>query len=827
MDKSIYLIGSAHLDPVWLWRWQEGCGEVLQTFRSALDRLNEYDDFIFTCSSAAYYKWVEEIEPKMFEEICQRVKEGRWVPVNGWWVQPDCNMPSGESFARQALYSQLYYKEKFGKICTTGYNVDSFGHNGNIPQLLKLSGMDSYVFMRPMIHENAEVPDVFMWEGIDSTQIPAFKIPIAYTASGCKFIDMTLEKAEENVKKLDLGVMLFFGVGNHGGGPTKGDIEYMKELNKNGEHSAMIFSSPDEYFKLLKKHKSPLPVWKDDLQHHASGCYSVTSVIKKLNRQCENSLYVSEAFSTVAKHIADMPAKTGNIKEAWRDVCFNQFHDILCGCSIREAYDDAQNLAGHALTISENISNEAFQRIARRVDTWLDGVSDPICEVRNQEHFEKFERPVVVFNPLSFPVKVPVRTYNASRWVKNSKGEYVASQNVRASRSNDSSADTCFLADLPAFGYETFWLKFDKKMIVPEHQGYSEMVVNELVDSVMMDNGRLKVIISKENGGIVTFFVGKDHCHFGSKERPMAIPTVIDDSGSDTWAHDIFKFDKVKGQMELESLKVVERGPVRGVVRTRYKYGESLLVQDFILAIEQDILRVKCKAVWKEPLTMLKVSFPTDGENHKNTYEIPSGFINRPANGEEEPAQRWGAVTYYKDDKPYTLAVLNDSKYSYDCQDNDFRLTLLRNAIFADHFSERIDTEFNYTDEGVHYFEYAVHCSAGEADIALLTREAAAFNIRPVAVPMSYHKGSLPQQNSFVDINAENIIVTAIKFCEDKSGDIIIRLYETEGKDTVFSVRYIPLDISFSAEIKKNEIKTFRCNAESVVETNFLEGIAE
>ncbi|MBQ7654404.1 MAG: hypothetical protein IJS17_04970, partial [Clostridia bacterium] len=144
-----------------------------------------------------------------------------------------------------------------------------------------------------------------------------------------------------------------------------------------------------------------------------------------------------------------------------------------------------------------------------------------------------------------------------------------------------------------------------------------------------------------------------------------------------------------------------------------------------------------------------------------------------------------------------------------------------------DHFSERIDTEFNYTDEGVHYFEYAVHCSAGEADIALLTREAAAFNIRPVAVPMSYHKGSLPQQNSFVDINTENIIVTAIKFCEDKSGDIIIRLYETEGKDTVFSVRYIPLDISFSAEIKKNEIKTFRCNAESVVETNFLEGIAE
>ena len=119
MEKRVYLIGSAHLDPIWLWRWQEGCGEVLQTFRSALDRLNEYEDFIFTCSSAAYYQWVEQIAPDMFEEIRARVKEGRWVPVNGWWVQPDCNIPSGESFARQALYSQLYYYEKFGRICET------------------------------------------------------------------------------------------------------------------------------------------------------------------------------------------------------------------------------------------------------------------------------------------------------------------------------------------------------------------------------------------------------------------------------------------------------------------------------------------------------------------------------------------------------------------------------------------------------------------------------------------------------------------------------------------------------------------------------------
>ena len=165
LNPKLHLIGNAHLDPIWLWRWQEGCGEVLQTFRSALDRLNEYPELVFTCSSAAYYKWVSEIDPDMFEEIVEMVKKGRWVPVNGWWVQPDCNMPSGESFARQALYSQYFYYKKFGKICRSGYNVDSFGHNGNLPQLLRQGGMTNYVMMRPGTHENSEVPEKFLWEG--------------------------------------------------------------------------------------------------------------------------------------------------------------------------------------------------------------------------------------------------------------------------------------------------------------------------------------------------------------------------------------------------------------------------------------------------------------------------------------------------------------------------------------------------------------------------------------------------------------------------------------------------------------------------------------
>ena len=194
MDKTIHLIGNAHLDPIWLWRWQEGCGEVLQTFRSALDRLNEYHDFVFTCSSAQYYKWVEDIDPDMFEEIRQRVREGRWVPVNGWWIQPDCNMPSGESFARQALYSQLYYYEKFGRICRTGYNVDSFGHNGMMPQFIKKGGMTAYVMMRPDIRENPNAPEnLFWWDSADGSRVLTYRIPTGYGNSGTNSIHRAME----------------------------------------------------------------------------------------------------------------------------------------------------------------------------------------------------------------------------------------------------------------------------------------------------------------------------------------------------------------------------------------------------------------------------------------------------------------------------------------------------------------------------------------------------------------------------------------------------------------------------------------------------------
>lgn len=210
----LHMIGNAHLDPAWFWQWTEGYHEAKATFRSALDRMNEYPDFVFTCSAAAYYEWIEQDEPEMFAEIRRRVQEGRWAIVGGWWIQPDCNAPCGESFARQGLIAQRYFQSRFGMRAHTAYNVDSFGHNGMLPQIFRLSGMENYVFMRPMKHEKSLPANIFLWESADGSRVKAFRIPIAY----CTWEPELRERMEECLREMPPeapAAMGFYGVGNH------------------------------------------------------------------------------------------------------------------------------------------------------------------------------------------------------------------------------------------------------------------------------------------------------------------------------------------------------------------------------------------------------------------------------------------------------------------------------------------------------------------------------------------------------------------------------------------------------------------------------------
>lgn len=823
MSKSIHLIGNAHLDPTWLWRWQEGCSEVLQTFRSALDRLNEYNDFIFTCSSAAHYKWVEDIDPEMFKEIQQRVKQGRWVIVNGWWVQADCNMPSCESYARQALYSQLYYYEKFGKICHTGYNVDSFGHNGMMPQLLKKGGMTAYVMMRPNKKENPDIPEnLFWWDSADGSRILTYRIPSSYGVSGSMSLTKEIERLSERIEETGHGMMLFYGVGNHGGGPTKSDLNFLISNMKAEGYHELEFSSPDDYFNEMCQEELDLPIFTDDLQHHASGCYSATSLIKHINRKSENLLGAAEKWDTVSAIEFNSKPSSLELKEAWLDVCYNQFHDIMCGCSIMESYEDAKEFGGHALTLAARAYNNATLRISRNIDTWIDGVSDAIDEeVRHHTGaHQNIPRPVVVFNPTSFAIELPVRAYHPSSSVKDSDGKPVVFQNVRSSRSNDTHLDTAFLANVPPLGYAVYWLTLDISL-------HAEDLVKPPANFTL-ENEHLKVKFDKATGFISSLInkeSGTEYCD----DKFLAIPTVINDDDTDTWAHNRFTFHDIKGLMELVSIEKVEAGALQSVIRTKHKFNESYLTQEFILAKNQKTIRVECKALWQEDFTMLKMAFPLEGTDAISTYEIPSGFIKRPVNGEEEPSLSWADLTLsLKDGNRAGITVMSDSKYSYDCPGNELRLTCLRNVIFADHYSPRPDADFNFTDEGMQRFVYGIYVHEGEAEASDAAKEAHLLNNLPniAVIAESYHKGNLPQKKSYMTVNAENVIVTAVKLCEDNSGDLIIRLYECSGKATRCMLMSELFDNGFWFDIGKSEIKTFRVQRDGkVLDVNFLEGI--
>ena len=390
MKKKFHLIANAHLDPVWQWRVPEGLSLVKSTFRSALDRMNEFPDYTFTSACASYYKWIKLNEPEMFEEIKQRVKEGRWAIVGGMWVQPDCNIPSGEAFCRHMLYSQKFFKENFGFIVKTGYNVDSFGHNGMLPQLLKKSGIDNYIYQRPdnrTEKPNLPFDDLHYWQSPDGSVINAFRVPDGYGG------DVHEQRLVDHYYNKNQPMMVLFGVGNHGGGPSKEHLKNAEKLICNGDFK---YSTPDTYFE--EAQGTEMPLVNEDLQHHASGCYSANSRIKNINRRAETELVTAEKLDVLANIMTGSALHNKQIEAAWERVMFNQFHDILAGCSVKEAYFDAENSYGYARETALDVNTFAAQRITWRIKT-TDFLDADDSEMRGRMWYKEGEgSPMVVFN---------------------------------------------------------------------------------------------------------------------------------------------------------------------------------------------------------------------------------------------------------------------------------------------------------------------------------------------------------------------------------------------------------------------------------------------
>lgn len=800
--KQITMVGNAHLDPVWLWQWQEGYQEVKATFQSALDRMEETEDFVFTCACAAYYQWVEENAPEMFERIKQRVEEGRWVIVGGMWIQPDMNVPSGESFARQLLYSQQYFYEKFGKIATVGYNVDSFGHNGAMPQIYSLAGIHNYVWMRPGIHENPDIPEGTMfWEGIDGTKMYAYRIYGEYV--GARKIPEKVEQMFEFSKRLGIPVMCFYGVGNHGGGPTIENLRQIHEYQSSSEKGKeVVFGTPVDYFAQLRKEKIELPVWKGELQHHASGCYSTHSKSKYLHRAAENSLLRMEKLSALSNQLTGHNVKKDFVRQAWNNVMFNEFHDVMGGCSIREAMEDSVKQLHESISIAEREENALLQKISWQVDT---SKGNPIIHSKEEDlalwGIKGQGTPVVVFNPHSYEVEDTVHICRPIRSVRDEHGEVVAAQSVRASRTNiEDYTDGIFRAKVPALGYRLYWVFLEES-----EQPKSSLHVSETV----LENKYVKAEFDKKTGALLHLIDKRTQFDAISG---MCTACLMDIEEADTWAHNIFKFDKEAGKFADARITVLEQGPVRAVLEVTTRFAQSTLTLRYMLYENADQIEIDAKLEMHERHRMMKLCYPTKGTY--DVSEISYGVIKREGNGNEEICQRWVA----SQGECGGLAILNDGKYSYSMEDGELRMTISNTSIYADHYGQKYrDHYVEWMDQGEQKFRLILVPYAGSWKHANLNHRAENLNQRLPYVVETYHKGKLEEHFCGVRIDSEKIDMGALKRAENGEG-WIMRLAETTGEAQKVHISMKLLNREIDLEFAPFEIKTLFISDEPEVE---------
>lgn len=761
--KIVHLIANAHLDPVWLWRWQEGYAEVLATYRSALDRLKEYPELRFTSACACYYEWIEEACPEMAAEIKERVAEGRWEITGGWYIQPDCNIPSGESFARHTLISQNYFKEKFGVSARTGYNVDSFGHNGAIPKILRAGGMDRYVFMRPG-EEEKELPDAFRWRSDDGSEVTAYRIPIMYCISPGReqHIDTIAARMADGRER-----MAFVGVGNHGGGPT---VRLIESINARNDGS-LRYSTTDAYFSALD---GELPVVSEELQHHAIGCYSAVSEIKKNNALCEAELYCAEALSVMAGKLLDDTYPAEKYERAWKNVLFNQFHDIMCGCAIKSAYDDARLLHHEALSIAEREINLSMQRIAQNIDTVHGDTAPPDINGGSMWRHATLGSPVVVFNANPFETEGIVKIDGAAVRVVGPDGEEMLTQRVRAERTNceDDKWRTAFCAKLPAFGYRVYRAFFDGE----SKTGCGDTFATEKT----LENDILFVEFDEKSGEIATVIDKRS----GKRLIDTTLESVLlDETDCDTWAHNKITLGKRVGSFGKPQFRIIENGPLRATVEITQLYGKSTLTRRYSLVKGSRELRADTVVDFHEKHRTLKLCLPC-GEGV--TAAIPYGTTDRKTIEKEFPFSRWLSNG--------TICAAFDSKYGYDCADGFVRITALRSPVYADHFGKR-DELCEYTEQGKTEFSYVLFAYEGKAD----AQRRCDSLVRPLrTVNTSFHGGRLPESYSAFESDTESaVIVSAIKRSRDGEATII-RFSDYEGRAGAFKAKFFGKELATS-----------------------------
>ncbi len=806
--KTLYMIGNSHIDPVWFWDWEEGMQEVKATFASALDRLREFPEMKFTATSAAFFEWIEEVAPEIFEEIRQRVKEGRFELTGGWFIEPDCILPCGEAFVRQGLYAQTYFEEKFGTVCRTGSNVDSFGHNPMLPQILKKSGMEEYVFMRPRL----DTP-VFVWESADGSRVKAVSLPSEYTTWFYEKTKEAIGLAAEAAGRQGLtAIPCCFGVGNHGGGPTIENVKSIYRLREEEPETELKFATYRAYFdEMSSEDAAKLPVKQAFFDEVNTGCYIMDGELKKSHRLTERRLMTADSLLTMESMFLGKAAafsKKAEMKKLWKTLLFNQFHDTLGGTAVKSARDEAIYQFSGVCADAKKIWVVAMQHMMREMDTTGEGF------------------PLLLFNPTGKDydgsVAVEVNWFCKDGLIlKDPEGKEIPYQRVhteaKARNYNvGGRRGLLFDAHVPALGFAVYRTFVGETARCDDSRDSG----GAWLKGAVLENEHLRVVF--DESGYLTSLYDKE-TGYEALSGKAAFPVWLDER--DTWGHeqDERPFADSGKRLGFESLQLVEEGSFRKVVRAVYRLEGSVLKQDYILYHDAEEVEVVNHLYWDREWQMLKLCYPLAGQAdvvyREAAYQTVSGPVKDCV---EYSMHRFVDATRQGQSG---LCVANDCKYAFQMENNALTFPIARSAIYAQ--GQNIDwynpvEGYEYTDIGKQEFVFTLRPHGRALTNGQRYRQAEKAAGMLLYLTDNRHKGSyIGNTWSGLTITEENVELGCIKTAE-KEDALILRLFETEGKQTTGKLTISGQEYDY--RIAPYEILTLKISRDgSVKEVNMLE----
>jgi alpha-mannosidase len=799
--RKIHLLCNAHIDPVWLWQWKEGAAEAVSTFRVAADFCEKYDGFIFNHNEALLYEWIENYEPELFKRIQQLVKQGKWVIMGGWYLQPDCIMPSGESLINQICLGREYFKEKFDVVPTTAINFDPFGHTRGLVQILKKTGYDGYIFMRPN-----EFKGDFWWEGFDGSKILAHGIFGGYNTLKGK----ALEKLKEMIttENSEYGLCLW-GIGNHGGGPSEVDLEQINAFIKESKEIRIIHSDASSYIKEVKS--ASLPIIKESLIPCMVGCYTSMVRIKQANRRLENKIAVTEKIMSYASIAGKCEFDKNELNKAKRSLAFCQFHDILPGSAIKAVEEDSLRRFAHGEEIADQLFAKAFFAL---------------CE--GQKKAKGKEIPIMVWNPHPFEMEGEFEIefmLEDQNWqlgertiaqVYDEGGNALPSQNEKpeCTFNLDWIQKVSFKAKLEPSSVNRFDCKLtvinDSKIEKCDEMDNCFVCKNEFM-TVMIDKKTGLISRYEVNGKLLVSHSGKLEIYYDNEDPwGMTVDSFKDKAGEFTLMSDADANAFIGYPEENEeNVRIVENGEVRIKIQAIFEYGRSVAIVEYTIPKKNKYIDVNIMLYSNETNKMVKYRLDTTIENGIPYGQTAFGCEELFRDGRESVFHKWCALKGANE----MLGIVNDGIYGGSFKESIITLSLLRTPLYSAHpINDRQIAPHNrfikHVDMGERVFNFRI---TPEKNIE---REALIYNEKPYALSF-FPPGTGEKRGEILLIDNPFVIMTAIK--KYRNG-YIAHLFNSTVGSCQAEVSVLPFKQKKSFCFNKYELKFIQIQGDEIIE---------